>query len=48
MTYAGTSTSAAWTTIVADTVTIEGDALVQSNFDLCDVAPPTRKVTLVE
>jgi hypothetical protein len=34
--------------IIADTITISGNALVESDYANSDVPPPTRKATLVE
>jgi hypothetical protein len=46
--YAGTSTSSAWNQIIANTITISGNAVVASNFGSSDILPPTRLATLVE
>jgi hypothetical protein len=46
--YSGTSATAAWTILIADTITIEGNAVVENDFDRSTVQPPTRLVTLVE
>jgi len=45
--YTGTST-AAWTMIIADTITISGNAFVSSEYDKTTILPPTRLATLVE
>jgi hypothetical protein len=48
VTYAGTSTSSSWNMIVADTITVTGNAVVQNDFGASDILPPTRLATLVE
>ncbi len=47
LTYAGTST-AAWTMMIADTLTISGNTVVQSDYSASDVNPPTRIASVVE
>ena len=46
--YSGTSSVASWTQIVANTISITGNAVVQSDFKSSGVPPPTRLATLVE
>jgi putative Flp pilus-assembly TadE/G-like protein len=46
--YAGTSAVSSWTQIVANTLTVTGNAVVQSDFSSSRVPPPTRLATLVE
>jgi Flp pilus assembly protein TadG len=48
LSYSGTSTAANWTMIIADTITVSGNAYVNGNFDASDVPPPTRIASLVE
>ena len=50
VTWGGTNDSADWTMLVADTITVEGNALVpaEGSFNNGAMTPPTRKVTLLE
>jgi len=50
VTWAGTSLATDWTMIIADTITVVGDAQVPADADwsFSEMAPPTRKVTLLE
>lgn len=46
--YSGTSTSADWTMLVANTINIVGTTNVTGDFAASNTSPPTRKATLVE
>ena len=46
--YSGTSTAAAWTIIVANTIAITGNTQVNSNYSATTIQPPTRRATLTE
>lgn len=46
--YSGTSTAAAWTIIVANTIGITGNTVVNSNYNATTIQPPTRRATLTE
>jgi Flp pilus assembly protein TadG len=50
VTWAGTSLATNWTMIISDTITVVGDAQVPADADwsFSEMAPPTRKVTLLE
>ena len=50
VTWGGTSDAADWAMIVADTITVDGNAVVpgEGSFNNGDMTPPTRKVTLLE
>jgi hypothetical protein len=46
--FTGTSTAGNWTMLVADTITIQGNAEIEADYSLSAASPPTRKMTLVE
>jgi len=46
--WSGTSDNADWTMIIADNITITGDAVVKGGFTSSAIPPPTRKAMLVE
>ena len=50
VTWAGTTDGAAWSMIIADTITVDGSAVIpgEGSFNDGDITPPTRKVTLLE
>ena len=50
VTWGGTNDTGDWTLLVADTITVEGNAVIPANSDFNNGAmtPPTRKVTLLE
>ncbi len=48
LTYSGTSDTSNWTMLIADAITVSGNATVSSNYSLSPVPVPTRKSTLVE
>jgi hypothetical protein len=48
LTWAGTSDTSSWNMIVAKTITIAGNAVVNSDYDSTTIGVPTRKATLVE
>lgn len=46
--YTGTGSSAGWSMLIADSITVTGNALVQGNYSASTVPVPTRLATLVE
>ncbi len=48
LTFSGTSTNADWTMLIAETLTVSGNTVVQSNYSTSDVPPPTRVASVVE
>jgi hypothetical protein len=46
--YSGTSTAAAWTMIVGNTISITGNTQVTGGYNASTISPPTRRATLVE
>ena len=50
VTWGGTNDTADWGMLVADTITVVGNAVIpaEGSFNNSDMTPPTRKVTLLE
>jgi hypothetical protein len=48
VTWAGTNATTSWTQIIANTITITGNAVVNGGYSSTTVQPPTRLATLVE
>src|SRR5262249_17833961 len=48
LTFSGSSRVTAWTMLIADTLKVAGNTIVQSDYSASDITPPTRVASVVE